>query len=472
MSVQRAEVGLLTPTYRDKKLIWEASSSATAGVDKYVPTRSVMYAHQADVRIKAVSGGWRAGKSLFSGMEGVCWLPFSDLIWLVAIDYDTSRMEFIYMAEAAVSCGLVTPDNVHIPENKYQPCVMTSITGCRVETRTLSDQRKLAARPPDVVIICEPGLVDDLNGVIELLMGRVAEKRGLIIMAGTSDESSEDWYQWWEAMDKPDNIEGGKAFSIPTWENLHSFPKGLHERDLLVYREKYGEEAFMAHYGGLPAQPRNLVLKGYWNRDVNIDATVEFDKALPIEIAIDPNYSLGNRYSVMAVQWDEGTGQEYIVDEVALEGHTHEEVIAECKTREWWRYVHSGTIDPYAGESHIFGSLAPVHYWKPYVDLRLDHRPEVATSVQALKSAYIGDEAPPIKVSPRCQRLIWEGNRWRQVKSNIPDKKSCDAQKALAYWLVDRRASMRMMNDNDDTNVVSQEWGFDKTDKDEMTAYA
>lgn len=461
LSVQRKAIGLGCPSYKAKREIWSSCQSAIAGIDKYVPARSLMYAHKADARGVAISGGWRAGKSLGSSAEIVSWLPYAELIWLIAVDYDTSRQEFLYAAEMGMSTGLVNPADVRISQNKYQPCTMISVTNCRIETRTLSDYRKLAAQPPDVIVVCEPGLIDNLTLVMELLMGRVSQRRGMIWLAGTSDEASEEWYQLWEQWDQP-NIIGGKSFSIPTWENLHSFPQGMEERDLRAYRELYGEEAFLAHYGGIPASPRNLVLRGFWSRDLNIDEDIEFSTDFPVELAIDPNYALGNRYSVEVMQWNDGTGEEWIVDEVAMEGATHPQVIEECQSRDWWKYVSGGVIDPYAGESHVYGAPAPVTYWEPHVELRTDHRPRVNSTVQALKSALIGDQVPPLRVSPRCERFIYEASRWRQEKTGKPSVRMCDALKAAGYWLFDRRAMLMASGlDNESNLMEAKDWSFD-----------
>src|SRR3990170_4640148 len=196
LTEQRAAIGLRTPNYQQKKTIWSRVAVPSAGISQgYKPLISARYAHQANARGVAVSGGWRAGKSLASGMEGVSWLPYANLVWLVAKDYDMTRQEFIYMSEPGLSTGLVLPGSIKMSLNKYQPSALQSITGCVVETRTLADPMKLAAKPPDLVIVCEPGLIDNLSLVMELLWGRVSERRGCIWLAGTSDESSEEWYE-------------------------------------------------------------------------------------------------------------------------------------------------------------------------------------------------------------------------------------------------------------------------------------
>lgn len=388
-------------------------------------------------------------------MEAVTWLPYASTIWLIAKDYELTRMEFMYLAEAGISCGLVSPDQVRMSLNKYQPSALRSISGCVVETKTLADFRKLAAKPTDLVIVCEPGLIDNLSLVVELLWGRVSEKRGCILLAGTSDEASEEWYELWESYAKP-NPAGGKSFSIPTWANKYNYPKGRDEREFRIYQELYGEEALMAHYGGVPSSPRDLVLRGFWLPSIHVSDKVEFNPNLPVEIAIDPNYSMGHRYAVEVIQWSWETNQIWLVDEVAQEGLTHDQIRDICTGREWWRYVQGGVIDPYAGESHVYGSPTPISYWHPLA-LRHENRPRVNTTVQAIKEALSTAKGEPrLLISPKAERFLYEAPRWRQNKTGKPSDANCDALKATGYWLVDHFGEERAEESED--NVVAIDW--------------
>jgi len=468
LSQQRAEIGLPTPSWKARKMIWAGVKSPTARISRgYKPLASVEPAHRADARGVAVSGGWRGGKSLYSGMEGTAWLPYGHLIWLIAKDYERTRPEFTYLAEAGMSTGLVLPGNVHMPLAKHQPWALRGIpsphtAGCIVETVTLADYRKsLTAKAPDVVIVCEPGLIDDLPGVVELLAGRLSEKRGLLILAGTSDEASEEWYEVWDGWNSP-NPEGGVSFSVPTWDNLYRYPKGRDEHVFKVYEEKYGTEALMAHYGGVPASPRDLVLRGYWKYGLHVDEELEFNESRPVEVAIDPGYSGASHYVVEAVQWDPGGDHIWLVDEISAQGLIHDEMRALCEARPWWRYVMSGTMDPYAGVGHFNASPAPVAYWNP-IEIRFNHRPRVNVTVQALKEALArrGDRGPRMTVSPRCSRFIHEAPRWRNERSGNPAKTLCDAMKATGYWLVDRFGDERLGIDEEDNIVTARDWEFD-----------
>lgn len=398
-------------------------------------------------------------------MEALAWIPFSQLIWLVAVDYERTRQEFVYLSEAAVSTGLASKNGVSLPLSRYQPGVMRCINDCLVETVSLSAgaEKVLTAKPPDLVVVCEPGLIEGLyhtnqenragQDILQLIEGRLIERRGRGWFSGTSDNASEDWFQLWSRW-----AGEGNAFLIPTWENVVRFPKGQDETRLKKYLAEYGEEMYMAHFGGVPSSPSGLVLHGYYNPAQLVNAGIGYDSSKTVEIAIDPNYSMGNRYSVLAIQ------EEWpfidVVDEVAVEGKTHDEVRALCMARPWWSNVIGGVIDPFAGDAHPFGSYAPVHYWRP-VPLRTQHRPRVATTVQALKEAMMSSESGTqrLRISSSCKRLLWEMVHWKQEgRMGVPGKKNCDALKALGYYLVDKFYRERTIEPDED-NVVLDEYG-------------
>ena len=461
---QRATIGLKTPTWEAKKLIWSRVKSGTAQITNgYKPLYSAKKAHQANTRAIGVSGGWRAGKSLFSAMEGIAWLPYASLIWIIGKDYDMTRQEFIYLSEAAIATGLAIEPDVRLSLNKYSPSVMRAITGCIVETRTLADFRKLASKAPDLIIICEPGLIDNLQQVMELVWGRVAEKRGCIILAGTSDESSEEWFELYERWQMA-SPEGGKSFAIPTWQNIYKFPTGRNDPEFVTYGEIYGEEALLTHYGGIPASPRNLVLRGHWSPKVHVSEAAIWTPNLPTEITIDPNSAAPNAYTVECMQWNLETGDIFIVDEVAESGLNHDAVKAIVAEREWFKYVHGGTIDPFA-EGNVYGNAVPATYWLP-IPLRYNHRPKVASTVQALKEALAirpVSGTSRMVVSPKCVRFQEEATKWRTDKYGKPAKLWCDAMKATGYWLYDKFAVERLdIDTSDESNeITASDWSFE-----------
>ena len=400
-------------------------------------------------------------------MEALAGIPFSKLIWIIGVDYDTTRQEFLYLSEGAISSGLARPSEVHMSVSQYTPSRLRAINGCIVETRTLANVRKLASKAPDMIIVTEPGIIDYLPLVFELCMGRVSEKKGRIFLAGTSDEASEDWYELWREWQDPNNPIGGDSFSIPTWENTHSFPGGREDREFHVYEQKYGHEALMAHFGGIPSDPQNLVMKGYWKKDVHVsEEGTSFDRSYPAEITIDPNYSLEHRYSIEIMQWDPSLERDpciWIADEIAEEGLTHDDMRALFEQNDCRKFITGGTIDPYAAESHVFGAPSPVSYWDPPFALRYHIRPRVNTTVQALKQALSRrpNGKPRMMVSPKATRFIWEMGHWKGNKSGRPDEQNCDATKAAGYWLVDQFSQEMAQGEEDNSVTKTSEWSYD-----------
>lgn len=473
LSEQRAHAGYKTPSWEQKQLIWSRVVSATAHIFEggYIPNPTAERAHRADVRGVGLSGGWGAGKSLSGGMEGLAWLPYSDLIWIIADGYRVARPEFLYLAEGAMSSGLALEPEVNIASDIDKPCVLRSIPRgrapdgseirCEVQTVTIRDYSKVAARRPDLIIVCEPGIIDDLHDLVELLWGRLAERRGLLWLGGTSDEASEEWYEIHEGWQKP-NIEGGVAFSMPTWENKIVYPRGENETIFRNYRAKYGMDKYLAHFGGIPTPSKGLVLRDYWKPEVMAREDLEWNPALPTELCIDPNYSYGY-YSVGVIQHDNTNGNLYLVDEVAEEGLTHDEIKKICSERPWWKNVQRAVMDPYAGNMKAFGNTPAAEYWWPLEVVLPDPRPKVDDTVQALKQSMSSER---LYVSSKLQRWQWEIARWKLTKNGTPQTINCDMLKAVGYWLYDFFQRERLYNAvEEEDNIVRMEdfaWGGSK----------
>ena len=238
---------------------------------------------------------------------------------------------------------------------------------------------------------------------------------------------------------------------------------GEKEEELRYYREVYGEEAYQAHYGGIPASPRDLTLRGCWSEKIHVMQDLLWTPTLPTEITIDPNYAAPNAYTVEVLQWDVGNGDIFMVDEVSESGMHHDAIKDICRSREWWPHIMGGTIDPFA-EGSPYGNPAPVTYWLP-LHLRYNHRPHVATTLQAIKEALAipeGGGHSRMRVAPRCERFRKEAVKWRVDKYGNPQKSWCDAMKATGYWLVDKFGEERLSGwEGEESNEVQiTDWTF------------
>lgn len=446
-------LGLTSPQIAEKQLIWSKLSVPEANITSrkggYKPNKIMEQAHFHPARAILLAGGVRGGKSLSSAMEVIPWSLHSNLIWIAAETYDLTRQEFDYTYQALESLEWTAKDLISRPKNRYQPCSLDTIWGCRIETRSLHDVETFASRAPDLVIICEPGQAPPET--LQKARERLSTRRGRLWMAGTFEDIKESWMEEvWRRWVRWPNTESGKSFAVPSWMNTHSFPGGRHDPEMVALRNSYPTlNEFLLRCAGVPVTHSALVIGEYWNPRKHV-APIEFRPVhngapLPVEIAIDPGYAEGSHYVVEAIQH---IGQsKLIIDEISVQSKVHESVIEMAKARPWWKNVIGGTIDPYAGGSHIYGALSPQETWERVAGVKLRLPPRLA--VEEYVSTLCTELRDPVNhlskitVSPNCQRLIWEMSHWRKKKQQggayaAPTKHSCDAVKALGYYIADR----------------------------------
>jgi hypothetical protein len=150
---------------------------------QYDPTVEQWLVHGDGHRIKQVSGGERGGKSVVGEKDALLQVPFSTLGWIAAIDYETCRTEFEYMKKDLVTLGLVNTKDISYP--KDGKCQMVTMTGCKIETVSLDEIRKIGRVAPDWILVCEGAQIDFPTYL--KLRGRIAEKRGVMILTGTME---------------------------------------------------------------------------------------------------------------------------------------------------------------------------------------------------------------------------------------------------------------------------------------------
>jgi len=450
---QRRAVNLSVPTKKEKLFLWEKASIPTASIGKggksafYAPSPAFASMHFHTSRERVGAGGVRGGKSLATAMEAVAWALHSDLIWFMGVDYSVSRMEFSYCLEALLSLGFTTPRLISMPADRYKPCVMETVWGCQIENRTLADLSKVAAYAPDAIFVCEPGLIPEFTEAINRFRERLAQKRGLLWLAGTFEDSIGEYAQFWEQGQKWPNEDDIASFSAPTWDNQAVFPGGRNDPEILRLERKLGA-IFMERCGGIPTPPSSLVFHSFWTPSIHIQPDINYRPDLPIEIAVDPNYGQGRHYSVEFVQWEEAKNNVYVIDEVTATEMTHNSIIKLCALKPFWEHVTSGVADPYAARSHVFGSPSVEQVWfdESRVVLRSRHRPTVDDAIERMNYFLRdGEGKPHIFFSDKARRAAYEMDHWRRHKiTRRPEELNCDAVKALCYWLADHYSRQSM----------------------------
>ena len=406
-----------------------------------------------------MAGGERAGKSYVSAEFLVTRVPYGKLFWIVADNYELARPEFNYIVDLLGDLGAFSSKR-DISSPKIGKATARLKTGEYIETKTADDVRKLAAVAPDGVIIAEAAQCD--YEAYLRCVGRTAERRGWCLLSGTF-EGSLSWYadkftEWRNDA----NLEGGVAFSLPSWGNPYVYPGGRDDPEILRLEALYSgvEGLFEERCGAVPVPPVGLVFRTF-RHTVHVNDKTEFDSSLPVYLAVDPSAG-GNPYSVLACQFHPRVYTQphpdridncQVVDEVYKTGWIDEEIIAEAQKRPWWNNVRGGAIDAAAPDSR--------KRWLRLggVTLKSDKVKQLE-GIRRLQSFlhYTRDDAgrvaikPHLQVAPRVKSLPYEFSRYkrkdavtsdREPREEPPDDQPNHSIKALWYLLIARYGAVK-----------------------------
>lgn len=468
----RAGVGLTVPVWEEKLALWErvtipsAETPITKETGGFKPNFLIEFCLKHPAIAKLLSGGPRSGKSLGIALDLTTWAVHSELIWLVADTYAGTRREFRYLADALDSLRLVNPSTISYPRKKDEPCSMQTKWGCQIESLSLADARRITAYGPDVIAVCEPGLLT--KDIVWRFRERLSGRRGYLLMAGSFEEDigwmAKVWDEW-KAWPRAE----GKSFICPSWMNRNLYPGGKGDPAIQGMRRNMTRHDFLLRVAGVPTMPPEVIFAETFQPDRRREDSqirqadrkrILEDRDLLVEIAIDPGYSSGV-YAVHAIAWDGDQG--WVFDEIRKGGALHPEMIGLAMSRWWWHRVSGGTLDPYAGASHIFGSSSPQEVWARLpssVRLRCDYRVGIEDGIERHKWFLRDPVTGQVRlwIDPCCEGLIQEYQSWRRVrvqegvdKVAQPLKRGCDSTKALTGWLVD--CYMRRMRPRRDDGI-------------------
>ena len=412
----------------------------------YYPSAVQSAVHDADARVKLVAGGERSGKSYSSAMELVSKFFEGKLFWLVAADYERTRAEYTYICDALDKLGL----SYHATK-QVDPGEINIVGGFRIATKSGKDPRKIAMEAPDGILVCEASQID--YDTFLRLRGRIAEKRGWMLMSGTF-ESSLGWYPELYTRWQAANVEGGKSFSLPTWSNLAVYPGGRQDDEILALESASSTEWFLERYAGVPCPPRGRVFEEFSNQiHTGVGGNYEFNPSELVYIAVDPGYA--SAYAVLACQKN---GEHlYVIDEIYEKGLITSDIIKVAKQRPWWNKVIGGAIDIAATQHQAMA--APTEVWlKEAGVIFRSQKIQIRDGIERTKTFLIVNPVtnqPLLHINSRCLGLIselggcpspvtkqtavysWKKDREGNIVGEVPEDKHNHAVKALAYWLVD-----------------------------------
>jgi hypothetical protein len=411
----------------------------------YKPSPEQELVHTCDSRIRLIAGGERGGKSMVSAMDYMGKFWENPLLWLIAADYKRTQAEWNYILGSFDKLGIP-----YTATKDIDPGHCEVAGGFVIETKSAVDPRKIASTAPNMIIACEASQLD--YETFLRLRGRLAEKRGSLLMSGTF-ESSLGWYpELFNRWGLP-NQDGAKSFSLPTWSNLSIFPGGREDPEILSLERITPKDLFLERYGGIPCPPQGRVLSEFSNAmHVGVGPFYEYDPSLPVMLAVDPGYATA--YAIEVVQ--EKQGRPVIVDEIFERNLVTEEMIKLAKQRPWWGNVTFGAVDVAATQHNAMPAVAEV--WRKYGDIPLQSQKiAVRDSIERLKTFLIVNPVnnqPLLGVNAKARGFIsecggcenpitgqtavwsWKKDRSGNVVGEEPEDSNNHATKAMAYFLV------------------------------------
>ena len=398
-------------------------------------------------RFIVVSGGEQAGKSIvaskfllgrFTETEG------KGLYWLVAADYERTKAEFDYLANDFAVLGLLKNAS-----KRVDPGYIELVDGTRIETKSAKDSRTLAMRAPDGIIICEASQVD-LETFNKCRL-RVGPRRGWLFLAGTL-EGSLGWYpslitEWQYG------VEDRQSFGLPSWTNIHMYPGGRNDPEIIAMERDSSDDFFMERIEGKPTPPKGIVFPQF-SPDLHVDADLEYVKGEPIHLWNDPGYAHAN--ATLAVQIIDG--QVRVFDEIYERSLITEDIIDIVMAKPWIKDVKFGVID--VGGTQHQAMSSPAEVWQAKLGLSMSYqRVLINEGIERVKAFLKRDPVtgrPRLLVHPKCVGLVSElgivpnpfdghtrAYRWKMdrdgiIVGDVPEDKNNDAIKALTYGLWDR----------------------------------
>lgn len=409
-------------------------------------------------RFLLICGGERAGKSFTSVGAAVSVMgPREDgqsqLYWIVGPDYMQPRAEFTYFRQVFVGVGCISKESM--PESHTQPWVLETDYGLRLETKTSSDIRKLASVPVDGIIMAEAAQQE--YEVWLKCRGRVAQKRGWVILSGTLEKGL-PWYGTMLRKWRGRNPDDGKSYSLPSWSNTAVYPGGREDPEIKALERSTPHDLFMERYGAEPHTQHGLVIPEFdptvHLRPLELQRDPATKEPYPVTLAMDPGT---HTYAVLFIQ--KIGVYAHVLDAVYRKNAVAQEVIPECMANPLWRYVNKrdGNVIDIAGtQRHANKSQVEIWHDMAKVSLSSQFR-HVETTIDVVRFrlgrantlgeplVYFSDRLPNPEPLPdgSAAHFISEFGLWKWPEraasmgvAKVPVDKANDGIKALGYWLL------------------------------------
>ena len=408
-------------------------------------------------KIKFVGGGEGAGKTFLAAFYAIARTTFTlavlgleeQLVWICGQDFEDARKELDEVYKLLQVMDAVDYSRTNIPTTKDKRAVVTSTTGVRFETVSVKDETKIGREQPHGVIGAEATRWDSIEKW-RRVRGRALRRwdTGVwMYMSGSFEVMKDGWYAEVWATGQGDNIEEITSYELPAWANPVIYPEGESSTAFVIARATEPKDRFEERYAGRPAPPRGTVLPEF-KHAIHVSEDARYVAGLPVFLGVDPGGGT-SPYAVEAIQMVDD--EVHIIDEVYTLGWVHEDIIAECQSRRWWKDVDPGygthAMD-IAGWQQHGGAVAPVAEWLERTGIQFvgeKYPPrDLVNKLRVLLKINPYTHRPHLLVSPECFGFIVEAGggkhpeiedlkRWR-MKGREASEDNCHATKGFGYW--------------------------------------
>ncbi len=437
------------PSFAEKQRAWGAAKVTL--FPSQTEASKVVVGNRDRTRVVLTMGGERAGKSQWTAYEVFALAPWCDLIYITGAQYENCEPEFRYLEALLRASGMVVDSRR--PESGQWS--MTTVWGCEIKTlsyaRGGSDVLVTTGRAPDLVVMCEAGMLSD--DIFLTAMTRIAERRGAVVMSGTL-KRSRPWYVALYQQLKGANIYNGASISLPSWENTQVYPGGRTDPAVIQLEAALGDIRFRERIAGEPVPSPLLVFGREFSYDLHVE-NVDFDPDLPILLACDPGYAGG--YALLVVQSPHDQDVR-VIDEFYAQYSTWDQAARWLRQRPYIKTDSKGFITnvlrgnavmDVAGNQH-HGDKSQIEQWQASTGIRfIGRKVGIEDGINRLRDFLRSPfdwEETRILISPKCEGLLWELSQGEQypkdqegnpIKENPIDANN-HSRKALSYLLVFR----------------------------------
>jgi len=411
----------------------------------YRPSMSGCMAHANLSKIRIYSGGARAGKSLWAGMEALPIILTPDTrTWIVAPEYDQGLKEFEFIAQhienaeirkvygQALKSGRFrnSPKNGDIEIRlKYGP-------GCEsfVKVKSAERKRSLLSEELDLIIVAEASQIPQTAWSKSLQM-RLTTRRGIAIFPSTPDGTG-----WYDKLFRA-GLRGDSGVYAVSADSRMNPTMSLEEIGFWTDPSRMSDEDFMEQVRGQPTPKHGRVYQDF-DRTIHVHSWQQEWPRKKWRWGKAFDFGFKNPYVVLWVATD---GERfYVFDEVYRSGMLTDDVvraIAKAENKDTHRDAQGRLCLSNPGTP-----LASIADWDASERADLATRgirtkraqkeidPGIRTVSEMLKVR--GDGRPGLYISPRCTNLVGELETYQWGPQGTPQANQSDhALDALRYFL-------------------------------------